>query len=62
MSDRKVAPNGAVMRTSITGIYMFNDIQAVIENTLSFCTVTHADPRLVKGNKLKLPNPRSVNS
>ncbi|XP_074660098.1 ADP-ribosyl-[dinitrogen reductase] glycohydrolase-like [Tubulanus polymorphus] len=44
-SNRRVAPNGGVMRTSVAGVYRFNDIEAVIRNTLSFCKVTHADPR-----------------
>ena len=44
-SHRKAAPNGAVMRTSVVGAYKFHDLQAVIENTLAFCTVSHADPR-----------------
>ncbi|XP_077984457.1 ADP-ribosylarginine hydrolase Tri1-like [Glandiceps talaboti] len=44
-SGRFVAPNGALMRTSILGIHEYEDIDKVIENTLAICKVTHADPR-----------------
>ncbi|KAL5015329.1 hypothetical protein ScPMuIL_009599 [Solemya velum] len=44
-SQRQFAPNGAVMRTSIVGVYDFNDLDSVASNALTFCKVTHADPR-----------------
>ncbi|XP_013416846.1 uncharacterized protein LOC106178270 [Lingula anatina] len=43
--NRRAAPNGGVMRTSILGIYQFDNMEKVIENTLKICKVTHADPR-----------------
>ena len=44
-SGRFVAPNGAVMRTSIIGVQDFSYIPTVLENTKAACHVTHADPR-----------------
>jgi len=44
---KKVAPNGAVMRTAVTGIPYFWDTAIVQQNTLMMCRVTHADPRCV---------------
>ncbi|XP_070558795.1 microtubule-associated protein 1B-like [Ptychodera flava] len=44
-SGRFLAPNGAVMRTSILGIHQYQDIEKVINNTLEICKTTHADPR-----------------
>jgi ADP-ribosylglycohydrolase len=44
-SGRKLAPNGALMRTSITAIPYYWDISIVKENTLQLCTTTHTDPR-----------------
>ncbi|XP_033106510.1 uncharacterized protein LOC117108566 isoform X2 [Anneissia japonica] len=44
-SNKFLAPNGAVMRTSILGICNFGNIDTVIKNTLEICKVTHADPR-----------------
>ncbi|XP_077977964.1 ADP-ribosylarginine hydrolase Tri1-like [Glandiceps talaboti] len=41
------APNGAIMRTSILGIHQYQDIGKVIDNTITICTTTHADPRCV---------------
>ena len=42
---RVMAPNGAVMRTCITGVPSFWDDDVVDANTLAFCRTTHADPR-----------------
>ncbi|XP_006814457.1 uncharacterized protein LOC100372011 [Saccoglossus kowalevskii] len=42
-----LAPNGAVMRTSILGIHQFEDIEMVKENTVKICETTHADPRCI---------------
>ena len=39
------APNGAVMRTSVLGIFMYHDMEAVIKNAMNVSKVTHADPR-----------------
>lgn len=47
MKKRKVASNGGVMRTSITGIFDFWDHTSVINNTENICKVTHFDPRCV---------------
>ena len=41
----KAAPNGALMRTAITGVAFFWDEGIVAANTLAFCRATHADPR-----------------
>jgi len=42
-SGRKVAANGAVMRTAITGVHW--DKNTAKQNSLEFCRVTHADPK-----------------
>lgn len=47
MKQRKVASNGGIMRTSITGIFDFWDKVKVIKNTEKICKVTHFDPRCV---------------
>ncbi|CAD5116261.1 DgyrCDS5169 [Dimorphilus gyrociliatus] len=44
-SNQNAAPNGGVMRTSILGIYEFQDLNKVAENTVKVCRVTHYDPR-----------------
>ena len=41
------APNGALMRTCITGICDYRDEAAVYENTENICRLTHFDPRCV---------------
>jgi len=46
-SSTKPAPNGGVMRTSITGCYKYSDIPVVVDNTIQFCKVTHYDSRCV---------------
>ncbi|XP_033106592.1 uncharacterized protein LOC117108617 isoform X2 [Anneissia japonica] len=43
--NKSIAPNGAVMRTSIIGICNFGNMKTVISNTINICKVTHADPR-----------------
>lgn len=40
-----MAPNGAVMRTSILGIHRYQDIDVVAKNAIAMAKVTHADPR-----------------
>uniref|UniRef100_A0A0B7BD36 ADP-ribosylglycohydrolase n=1 Tax=Arion vulgaris TaxID=1028688 RepID=A0A0B7BD36_9EUPU len=44
-SQRNIAPNGAVMRTSILGIHQWDDLDSVFRNTLEICKTTHYDPR-----------------
>ncbi|KAF9438665.1 hypothetical protein BGZ76_006038 [Entomortierella beljakovae] len=44
---RNLAPNGAVMRTSVIGIESFWDESRVVENSLAAAKVTHTDPRSV---------------
>ena len=46
-SQRNIAPNGAVMRTSILGIHEFMSLERVKENTVNVCKCSHADPRYV---------------
>ncbi len=41
------APNGALMRTCITGIWDYRDEAAVYETTENICRLTHFDPRCV---------------
>ncbi|KAH3759553.1 Histone deacetylase 6 [Pelomyxa schiedti] len=42
---KKNAANGAVMRTGFLGIPFFYDTEHVVNNTLAYTRVTHADPR-----------------
>ena len=44
-SGRSIASNGSVMRTSILGVYKYQSLEEVKQNTLEICRVTHADPR-----------------
>jgi len=46
-SQKFLAANGAVMRTSILGIPSFHNMDKVIENTRNVCLTTHADPRCI---------------
>ena len=46
-TGRFVAPNGAVMRTSILGTHLHDDISAVIRNTRDICKTSHYDYRYV---------------
>lgn len=43
LSHRESAPNGAIMRTSVIGLWHDD----VVENAVNACKVTHADPRCV---------------
>jgi len=43
--SKHAAPNGGVMRTSVLGLYQYQNLEAVVENTKQMCTVTHTDPR-----------------
>ncbi|GFO06438.1 adpribosylglycohydrolase superfamily protein [Plakobranchus ocellatus] len=44
-SNRNIAPNGAVMRTSICGLHQWQNLESVVKNTLEICKCTHHDPR-----------------
>ncbi|HSG27887.1 MAG TPA: ADP-ribosylglycohydrolase family protein [Candidatus Krumholzibacterium sp.] len=44
-SGRESAANGGIMRTSILGIWRFQDPQTVRENASAVCKITHFDPR-----------------
>ncbi|XP_061193948.1 ADP-ribosyl-[dinitrogen reductase] glycohydrolase-like isoform X1 [Saccostrea echinata] len=44
-SQCKVAPNGAVMRTSILGVHKFHDLEQVARNAADVARITHYDPR-----------------
>ena len=46
--NREKAANGAVMRTSVVGVFKYWSLEEVISNCIKFCTVTHADPRFQK--------------
>lgn len=46
-SGRKMAANGAVMRSAVAGIPFFWDDVIVRGNTEAMCQVTHADPRCI---------------
>lgn len=46
-SDRQLAANGGVMRTSVVGLWDSGDRQAVRENAAKICQITHYDPRCV---------------
>ena len=46
-SGKVSAPNGAVMRTSVLGIWRFNEIEKVKINTENVAKITHYDPRCV---------------
>lgn len=44
-SERTVAPNGGVMRTSFVGVHMFWDLDLVKQNAINLVKITHFDPR-----------------
>lgn len=44
---RKMAANGAVMRSSILGVWGFRSREAVARNAEEVCRITHYDPRCV---------------
>ncbi|MBY0456634.1 MAG: ADP-ribosylglycohydrolase family protein, partial [Gemmataceae bacterium] len=46
-SGRRVAANGAVMRTSVLGVWDFRHPDRVRHNAEQACLMTHADPRCV---------------
>jgi ADP-ribosylglycohydrolase len=43
--NRNAAPNGAVMRTSVLGIFKHDDLDQLIANTVRIAKVTHYDSR-----------------
>jgi ADP-ribosylglycohydrolase len=49
---RDLAPNGAVMRTSILGVWDHTDHQRVLANAAAVCKLTHYDPRCVDSCRL----------
>eukprot|EP01080_Neovahlkampfia_damariscottae_P003413 gene3413-5958_t len=49
---RNAAANGAIMRTSITGVFDFDDTEKVISNTKNMAMVTHFDSRCVQSSIL----------
>ena len=46
-SSGRAAANGGVMRTAITGIPFYYDLEKTIELTIKLCKITHADPRCI---------------
>lgn len=46
-SDKNNAANGAVMRTSILGIWQYCDLEKVKQNTENIAKITHFDPRCI---------------
>jgi ADP-ribosylglycohydrolase len=44
-SGRNLAANGGVMRTSVVGLWDFNDSEKIKQNAANICKLTHADPR-----------------
>lgn len=46
-SKGTIAPNGAIMRTSILGCFEFDDLSKVKANAERICKVTHYDSRCV---------------
>ena len=47
LNKKMIAVNGAIMRTSILGLWEFGDNEKVIANTENICQSTHFDPRCV---------------
>jgi ADP-ribosylglycohydrolase len=46
-SGKTLAANGGVMRTSILGVWDYNDLNKVKNNAEAACKITHADPRCI---------------
>lgn len=46
-SGRNNAANGAVMRTSILGVWEYSDLEKVKQNTEKIAKITHFDPRCI---------------
>lgn len=47
LSKYRNAANGAIMRTSVLGLWQYSDLERVAENTENICKATHFDPRCV---------------
>jgi ADP-ribosylglycohydrolase len=47
LSQKRSAANGAIMRTSVLGIWDFREPKRVKENAEMVCKMTHCDPRCV---------------
>jgi ADP-ribosylglycohydrolase len=45
--DRNSAANGGLMRTSVLGIWQYQNLQQVRWNAEQVCKITHADPRCI---------------
>lgn len=45
--NKQVAANGAIMRTSVLGIWQYQDLSAVRQNTENVAKITHFDPRCI---------------
>lgn len=45
--NKNAAANGAIMRTSILGVWEHQDLKKVEENTVNICKVTHYDSRCI---------------
>lgn len=46
-TGRHAAPNGGIMRTSILGVWEYQDINKVKVNAENICKITHYDPRCI---------------
>ena len=46
-SGQNSAANGAVMRTSVLGVWEYYDLDKVAQNAKDICQITHYDPRCV---------------
>ncbi|MBF0121268.1 MAG: ADP-ribosylglycohydrolase family protein [Desulfobacterales bacterium] len=46
-TGKKAAPNGGIMRTSILGVWEYQNINKVKINAENICKITHYDPRCV---------------
>jgi ADP-ribosylglycohydrolase len=46
-SGKNLAANGGLMRTSILGVWEYQDLQKVKQNAENVCKITHADPRCI---------------
>lgn len=44
---KNAAPNGGIMRTSILGVWEYQDIKKVKLNAENICKITHYDPRCI---------------
>ena len=47
LKGKNLAPNGALMRNAIVGIWQYNDQKQVYINTAEICKLTHYDQRCI---------------